>query len=273
MITRTALRSSRFLTPVLLVFVFWTQTSSAQPYFRFSFGADAGSGATEFYSFDRVPERLPPFELMRGRFGSGWVLNGEGGVRLDSNFEVGINFEWHARAVAGAYLREEIDTASWMHIRRTAVLTANNRLGISFTYYFGKRKMQPYVNVGARALIHPQFQKSFEVDTLPRSQAGNKFYVNHETYSGGVSVGYFLGAGLAFNRDLRCSWRFQFRYTWQNWKPTEMVQSVAYNTNTRGDELQSDNPNIRVPMNAFGFNLGITFLLLNPDGVETTPQL
>jgi hypothetical protein len=269
--TNSANRKIVFRIFALLVLVIGATTASAQPYFRFSFGADASSGAHEFYNFERVPERLPPYELLRGRFGSGWVLNGEGGVCLNRHIEVGINFEWHHRAFAGAYMRYDIDTNSWMHISRTAELSANNRLGIAFAYYFGEKQMQPYVSAGARALIQPQFQKDFKADTLPYVPGG-RYYVNSETYSGGLSVGYFLGAGLAFNRHLRFSWRFQFRYTWQQWKPKEMVSSVAYNTNSRGDELQSDNPDIRVPMNAFGFNFGITVLLLKPEPVETPPQ-
>lgn len=256
----------------MFLFLTLCERATAQPYFRLSPGAEGGSGACEFYDYERWPDLLPKYEPYRGRFGSGWFLDGEVGLRINKNLEVGFNCTLQSRATAGAYNKEDVDSFRYVRVRRYAELNAPVRVGISTCYYLGKRNVQPFVTVGVRTLMQPHFQKSYVVDTLPASPGGPYYSIAYESYSGGVSIGYFVGAGISSQRTARFSASVQFKYTWQQWKPRRMDSSLAYNTNSRGDELSSDNPDIRIPMNAFGCSVGLTFLLLKPEHVETLPQ-
>lgn len=262
---------SKIVFRLLSIFLFLTlsEFATAQPYFRLSPGAEGGSGACEFYDYERWPDLLPKYEPYRGRFGSGWFLDGEFGLRISKNLEVGFNCTLHSKAIAVAYNKEEVDSFRYARVRRYAELDAPVRVGISACYYLGKRNVQPFVTLGVRTLVQPHFQKSYIVDTLPFARGGPYYSISHESYSGGVSIGYLVGAGISSQRTARFSASVQFNYTWQQWKPRRMDNSLAYNTNSRGEELSSNNPNIRIPMNAIGFSVGLTFLLLKPDTVET----
>jgi len=258
-----------------MVLIVFCSSAKAQLYLRANFGGDAMTGASEFYHFDRFPERIPGPPLLMGRFGGGWMLEAEAGCRISKNIETGVCLMQHSFSRAGSINYFELDSMNTITVEKVAQMSQTTRLGICGYYYFGHKKIQPFATLSAQVLMHPEFLKYYEVDTTPNiSAAGPRYAVGEEWYSGGFSLGYSVGGGVTINRDARYSGFAKIKYTFQQWTPARMDHSVAYvnSISKREEDLQMENPGIRIPMNAIGFSVGITCLIGRTDPVESTPH-
>lgn len=232
---------------------------NAQGYFRLQLGAAGSNGPEEFYHFDRFPERFPTPTNFSGRLGGGWIIETEAGYRFSKNVEAGISYVRHGYNYFAAIDYAETDSGDGITMTRVGVLNASDRAGIFGYFFIGKKKTQPFIMGGIQVLVDPDFRKAYTIDTNRHGPNGRRFGTYYELYTGGLSVGYSIGGGVAMNRDSNWSFNIKGKFTFQSWTPKRMDHSVVYNGYKREEDLALDNPGIKVMMNSFGVTVGVTY--------------
>ncbi len=246
---------------------------NAQGYFRLQLGAAGSNGPEEFYHFDRFSERFTEPTDFSGRLGGGWLMETEAGYRFSENVEAGINYARHGSNYFAALDYAVTDSGVGITMTRVAVLNATDRIGFFGYFFIRTKKAQPFIMGGIQILVDPDFRKLYTIDTINFGSSGlQRFSVYSESYTGGMSIGYSIGGGIALNRDSKWCFTIKGKYTFQSWKPNRMDHSIVYNEYKREEDLAMNNPGIKVPMNSFGISIGLTYSFGDFSEVTKGPQ-